>query len=183
MRPFSAVLFLVLLSVMAGCFDRATDEHPSSSYPQLQESEVRGLSLEQIEGLRNGDGMGYALPAELNGYPGPKHVLELADELELNGSQRQATAEIRAQMLERAKATGVELVSAYESLDQEFRSQGIDAERLRNHTERIGSLEGALRSIHMEAHLAMMTVLTHAQILEYADLRGYGSGGHSEHAH
>ncbi len=183
MRTRTAVLVLVMLSGLAGCFDRVNEEHPSASYPQLQESEVRGLTPEQIEGLRNGDGMGYALPAELNGYPGPKHVLESADDLGLNESQREATAKIRAEMLEKAKATGAALVSAYESLDQEFRSQDIDADRLRNHTEQIGTLEGELRAIHMQAHLEMMTVLTHAQILQYSELRGYQSGGHADHAH
>ena len=33
--------------------------------------------------LRAGRGMGLALAAELNGYPGPAHVLELADKLDL----------------------------------------------------------------------------------------------------
>lgn len=183
MRRFSIVLCLVTSIALSGCVDRANDEHPSSSYPGLQESEVRGLTPEEIAGLRNGDGMGYALPAELNGYPGPKHVLELADELELNESQRRSTTEIRAGMLEAAKRTGTDLVEAYEALDAEFRSQNIDAERLRNHTARIGSLDGELRSIHMEAHLAMMRVLTHMQILEYSELRGYRSGGHGQHDH
>lgn len=183
MRTPRAVLVIVMLIVLAGCFDRANEELPRGSYPELQESEVRGLTPEQIEGLRNGDGMGYALPAELNGYPGPKHVLEFADDLGLNESQREATEQIRADMLGKAKTTGAELVSAYESLDQEFRSQGIDADRLRNLTAEIGTLEGGLRAIHMEAHLHMMTVLTHAQILQYSQLRGYQSDGHSDHGH
>jgi len=37
------------------------------------------LSVEQIEQYRAGAGMGYAKAAELNRYPGPMHVLELAD--------------------------------------------------------------------------------------------------------
>lgn len=183
MRARLAVPLLVILVLSAGCFDRANEEQASSSYPQLQESEVRGLTPQQIAGLRSGDGMGYALPAELNGYPGPKHVLELADDLELNASQRQATSAIRATMLGEAKATGAKLIDAYEALDAEFRSKEIDAERLRVHTDEIGALEGSLRAIHMEAHLAMMGVLTHAQILEYSELRGYESGGHDAHAH
>ena len=34
--------------------------------------------------------MGLALAGELNGYPGPKHVLELAAELDLSEDQRRA---------------------------------------------------------------------------------------------
>jgi hypothetical protein len=32
--------------------------------------------------------MGLALPAELNGYPGPIHVLELSDKLGLSAEQK-----------------------------------------------------------------------------------------------
>ena len=144
---------------------------------------MRGLTPEQIAGLRAGDGMGYALPAELNGYPGPKHVLELADELDLNASQKERTSHLRSGMLEEAMSTGEALIAAYEALDEEFRSNEIDEEQLRIHTETIGRLEGELRAIHMSAHLEMMTVLTHAQIAEYSQLRGYGEAAHTSHGH
>lgn len=37
--------------------------------------------------LRSGKGMALALPAELNGYPGPSHSLERADQLKLSPEQ------------------------------------------------------------------------------------------------
>lgn len=127
--------------------------------------------------------MGYALPAELNGYPGPKHVLELADQLGLNASQEEATSVVRAEMLVEAKAVGAQLLQAYRDLDAAFRNQTINAERLEELTQHIGELEATLRAVHMGAHLRMMMIMTHAQILEYAELRGYDSGAHGAHDH
>ena len=52
-----------------------------SPYSGMQSRPIKALSEQQIADLRAGRGMGLALPAELNGYPGPVHVLELADKL------------------------------------------------------------------------------------------------------
>jgi hypothetical protein len=59
-----------------------------SPYAGMQTRAIKALSDQQIADLRAGRGMGMALPAELNGYPGPAHVLELADKLELTPDQR-----------------------------------------------------------------------------------------------
>ena len=61
----------------------------ASPYASLVDREIKALSAEQLANLREGRGMGLSLPAELNGYPGPKHVLELADGLGLTPAQRQ----------------------------------------------------------------------------------------------
>ena len=44
--------------------------------------------------LRAGRGMGLALAAELNGYPGPSHLLELSDRLGLTSDQHSALKEM-----------------------------------------------------------------------------------------
>jgi hypothetical protein len=62
--------------------------HP---YAGLEQRAVKALSEQQIADLRAGRGMGLALPAELNGYPGPSHVLENADALGLSAEQRERT--------------------------------------------------------------------------------------------
>ena len=51
---------------------------PSSPYGGFAERPMKALSAEQIADLRAGRGMGLALAAELNGFPGPVHALELA---------------------------------------------------------------------------------------------------------
>jgi hypothetical protein len=46
---------------------------PSPYVPELA-SPVRGLSAQEVDDLLNGRGAGYARTAELNGYPGPRHM-------------------------------------------------------------------------------------------------------------
>jgi hypothetical protein len=47
-----------------------------SPYREQLASEIRGLTTKEIEDLREGRGMALARAAELNGYPGPRHVLD-----------------------------------------------------------------------------------------------------------
>ncbi|MCX7274130.1 MAG: hypothetical protein NTV19_13305 [Burkholderiales bacterium] len=53
----------------------------------VQARDIKSLSAQQMADLRAGTGMALALPAELNGYPGPSHALELADQLKLSPEQ------------------------------------------------------------------------------------------------
>ena len=53
--------------------------------------------------------MGLALAAELNGYPGPMHVLENADGLALTPEQQQQTKALMQAHKEEAKAIGAKL--------------------------------------------------------------------------
>lgn len=53
-------------------------------YAGMQSRPIKALSDQQLSDLRAGRGMGLALAAELNGYPRPSHVLELANQLGLS---------------------------------------------------------------------------------------------------
>jgi hypothetical protein len=53
-------------------------EMPATPYAGQQTRTIKALSDDEIAALRNGEGMGMAKAAELNGYPGPIHVLSLA---------------------------------------------------------------------------------------------------------
>lgn len=55
-----------------------------------QTHDIKALPSRQIADPRDGRAMGTALPAELNGYPGPMHVVEHADSLALDDAQRSA---------------------------------------------------------------------------------------------
>ena len=59
-------------------------------YAGMQNRPIKALSEQQVADLNAGRGIGMALAAELNGYPGPSHTLELADKLELSADQRPA---------------------------------------------------------------------------------------------
>ena len=59
----------------------------SQPYADMRTRAIKALSDEQIADLRAGRGMALALAAELNGYPGPAHLLELAGQLDLTVEQ------------------------------------------------------------------------------------------------
>ena len=118
--------------------------------------------------------MGFAKPAELNHYPGPGHVLELATEMELTDEQRSEIEAIHAEMKERAIELGEAIIEAERSLDRRFKHQQIDDETLDAATREIAWLYGALRYAHLRAHLATREVLSEDQVARYDRLRGYG---------
>ncbi|HSL84347.1 MAG TPA: hypothetical protein VLF66_16355 [Thermoanaerobaculia bacterium] len=143
-----------------------------------EDREIKALSPEETEELLSGHGMGLALPAELNGYPGPKHVLELADELELSGEQREAVAEVFDRMIRKAIDLGFEVVAAERRLDALFAQAEATPEALRAALETLEALRADLRYTHLAAHLETKALLTEHQVHRYTQLRGYGGEGH-----
>ena len=152
-----------------------------SPYTSYQDREIKALSPEEVAAYRSGEGMGYALAAELNAYPGPRHVLDMADSLGLDQSQRIATSRVLDEMRERAIELGVEIVAMERSLDSLFVEQDISDARLRVILAALGRLEAELRHAHLSAHLEMTAILTEHQRHEYARLRGYGADSGHEH--
>jgi Spy/CpxP family protein refolding chaperone len=98
---------------------------PMTPYAGQQSRAIKALSDEDIAALLKGEGMGYAKAAELNGYPGPKHVLDLADRLKLTPDQRQQVQAIFDRMSASAKPLGAELVERERVLDQLFQKGEI----------------------------------------------------------
>ncbi len=164
--------FLLMVSTTAS----GQDHEHESPYAGMETRDIKALSDADIEGLLTGAGMGYAMAAELNGFPGPKHVLELADELELTDDQRNQTEALFADMQNDAKAFGAELIELEEELDQAFASGEIDAGLVQDMTAKIGAVESLLRASHLRTHLQMTPILTMHQRHLYQELRGYGSG-------
>jgi Spy/CpxP family protein refolding chaperone len=118
--------------------------------------------------------MGLAKAAELNGYSGPAHVLELAAQLELTSEQKTKTEALFETMQARAIMLGKELVQEERALDCLFASRTVSSETLENVLARIGRLQGQVRRVHLDAHLKQTALLTSAQIDKYDRLRGYG---------
>jgi len=150
-------------------------------YAGLQTRSIKALSEQQIADLRAGRGMGLALAAELNGYPGPMHVLELADALDLSGEQRAKVKELFTAMKAEAIPLGERLITQEAELDKAFAGKTITAATLAASTEAIGATHSALRQTHLKYHLFTVEVLTPAQIQRYAELRGYKEGVQHPH--
>ena len=114
-----------------------------------------------------------AMPAELNGYPGPLHVLELAERLELSGAQLRETKRLYAEMQEAAKAHGEKVIESERELDALFAQKKATSHTVSSAVSAVASARGKLRETHLRYHLAMMDVLTPEQVATYNTLRGY----------
>lgn len=148
-------------------------QHAPQPYSGLQQRDIKALSEEQIADLRHGRGMGLALAAELNGYPGPMHVLELQDKLHLTADQHQQFQRLFESMKAEAIAEGEALIAGERALDRAFADGRMTPETLAALTARIGEAQGRLRAVHLKYHLTSADLLSEHQRRRYADLRGY----------
>jgi Spy/CpxP family protein refolding chaperone len=173
MRWLTLLPFALALSTFGGC---ASHSH----YSGLESRDIKTLSAADIEGFRSGRGMGLALAAELNGYPGPLHVLELADRLELTHTQRSATQDLYQRMKKEAVTAGEDFISAERDLNHLFAGKSATPAQLSYALSRVAQANAKLRGTHLQAHLEQVRILTPEQVAKYNRLRGYGgerSGG------
>ena len=71
------VLLLSLLVFGASCSVKHNEHaHSASPYSGEEKRAVKALSDDDLKNYLEGNGMGFAKAAELNGVPGPKHILE-----------------------------------------------------------------------------------------------------------
>ena len=145
----------------------------TSTYTGQEQRTIKALSDEEIRDLLEGRGMGLAKAAELNSYPGPLHVLQLANQLGLSDAQRTASDSLYANMRGKALSIGGQIIEAERTLDRTFADGRIEPAMLRSQVNAIATLQGDLRAVHLEAHLAQRSLLTPEQISRYDVLRGY----------
>lgn len=148
----------------------------ASPYADLADREIKALSPEDVEGLLGGAGLQMALPAELNGHPGPRHLLDMADMLGLTDEQRAAVQAVFDRMQGEARALGAGIVEGERRLDEAFAEGTIDVESLASMVGEIARTRGALRIVHLRAHLEVFPLLTEEQRTHYERARGYGGG-------
>ena len=132
-------------------------------------------SLAQVpqdrDALLNADGMNQASFAEMNGYPGPKYVLDLADKLNLTAEQRKSVQESYTEMITRAKELGKQIVGIEKELNDAFAQGFVNQKSVGNDAEEIGRLRGRLRAIYLVAFMKTKAALNESQIALYRKLR------------
>ena len=166
---------------------KASDE--SAIHSPYAGQEVRGikaLSQDDIEGLLAGAGTpfgGMAKPAELNGYPGPRHVLDAveAGEFELSSEQKQQVEALYEEMRTEAIALGEQIINIEKEIDDAFANKTITDDFLNKKVTESANLYGQLRIVHLKYHLKMVDILTPQQVDQYNQLRGYSSGDPCDH--
>ncbi len=144
-----------------------------SAYGGEQHRAIKALDAREVSALRQGQGMGFAKAAELNGYPGPMHALELAEPLNLSAGQRTATRQLMDEHKTRARAIGETIVEAEAALDRLFAERLATPDRVSGATQRIASLQAQLRAEHLNTHLSQSALMSREQTLRYDELRGY----------
>ncbi len=185
-RPFGA-LRLTLRALLGSLMLAAPAWAEQQPYAGFEAREIASLSAEDQRAILAGEGWGLALPAELNGYPGPLHVLELADALDLTDAQRAEVQAIYDAMKADAQKAGRAYVEAEAMVSHMFAAGHADPQRLEMMLQQSASALAELRAVHLAAHLAVTPMLSDAQKEIYAQMRGYdgghGNAGHGSHAH
>lgn len=173
MRTTAIALLVALLPATPGAAQHEHHARNASPYADQEDSGIAALSLDEVRQLRDGAGMGMARAAELNRYPGPKHVLELAGELGLSPPQKSAVEGVHEEMRQAAVRLGEAIVEREEQLQRRFAHRHIDEALLRRTTSEIAALYGELRFAHLAAHLKTAALLSTEQAERYDRLRGY----------
>ena len=112
----------------------ASTASAQTPYAGMQTRSIKALSEQQVADLEAGRGMGLAMAAELNGYPGPSHVLELADKLELTADQRMRIKAMFDAMKAEAVPLGSKLIEQEADLNKQFASRTVTPESLKAST-------------------------------------------------
>ncbi len=162
-------LGLVFLVIFAAC---SKDAH-QSKYAGQEKREIKSLSPDDIQELKNGGGWGLAKAAELNGVPGPAHILEMGDKIGLSEEQRSKVQTIFLDMRASARTLGKQLISLELDLNKQFSNRTIDQTQLEKLVREIEGVRAKLRIVHLSTHLKTPDILTDGQIARYNELRGY----------
>ena len=182
MRRLGSLLLVVVLGGLAPVV-AVSAAAAQSPHADLARHATKALLAEQIEDLQAGRGMGLALPAELSGYPGPRHVLDLADELDLDADQQRAAQALFDEMQAGAVPLGERIIEGEAALERSFATGEATEAGVHEAVLDLARLQGELRAHHLRYHIVMRELLTPQQIASYQELRGYtvGQGGHAGH--
>ncbi len=169
----SIVVMLFVFSIYAN-----STETPSyqSNYTGQEKRLIKSLSRDDIQQLENGKGWGLAKAAELNGMPGPSHVLQMKTEISLSKDQELKINSLFTDMKSKAIPLGKQLIEYEKQLNDAFENKSITDTQLNLLLDSISQVHKQLRYVHLATHLQTPNILSHQQIEKYNRLRGYQSG-------
>jgi hypothetical protein len=113
--------------------------------------------------------------AELNGYPGPRHILDLGKELGLTTVEKEYIIIIYNDMKREALKLGQEILQIEKTANKLFANKSISDSELQRLIIKSAGNYGKLRYIHLTTYLKMMDILSQEQIILYNTLRDYNT--------
>ena len=171
----TATTLLCLVTLAATAADSSHSHDHGSAYAGQEQRRIKSLSPDDLAELKRGGGWGLAKAAELNGVPGPAHLLEMKDAIHLSPDQIKAIEAVFESMRVAAVAEGKTLIALETRLEDAFRDRSIDDASLQAMLRDIADSRMRLRHIHLSAHLKTPALLREQQIAHYNALRGYGN--------
>ncbi len=172
-RPSARRLLPALAIALCCASPVGAAETHKSPYAGEHTRPIKSLSADDLAELGRGGGWGLARAAELNGMPGPAHLLELKDEIPLAADQVTTIGAIFERMRAEAIAGGERLVAAERALEAAFAGRTVNQRSLQTLLSEVGRARTSLRFTHLAAHLETLPLLTETQIARYNVLRGY----------
>ena len=175
------IALIILSGVLLSACSSGEESAIHSPYAGEEARGIKALSQDDIEGLLAGAGTpfgGMAKPAELNGYPGPRHVLDAteAGEFEVTDEQKAQIETLYKEMRAEAISLGEQIIELEIAVDDAFTNASIDEAFLEENVTKSARLYGQLRVVHLKYHLSMVDILSDEQVAQYNELRGYTSG-------
>ena len=174
MNTKAIIIFLIIVLMPLSTLSAADHSH-KSKYAGEERREIKSLSETDIEELKNGRGWGLAKAAELNGVPGPVHLLEMKKEIGLNPEQIEKIEILYKRMKRQAIPIGLKLIELERKLNNHFANRTITRKLLHKLLGQIAQIQKRLRYVHLSTHLKTPNILTAKQIDLYNKLREYSS--------
>lgn len=132
---------------------------------------IQAYQAEADRVITEGLGFGMAFAADRNGYPGPVHVLELRDRLDLTPEQEAKVVALRDAMFAVSHPAAARLLQAEARLERLFAEARADDTAVRATLAEVERARMEARAVHLLTHLQTRAVLTEAQRRTYHELR------------
>ena len=170
----TVLLISIIISRPICSFADTLHSH-KSKYIGQESQQIKSLSKSDVDDLSNGRGWGLAKAAELNGVPGPVHLLEMKDEINLNSDQIRKIEMLFQKMKTQAIPLGLKIIELEKELNDHFANKSITESKLKSLLDEIAQVRSKLRYVHLSAHLKTPEMLLPKQIRLYNRQRGYSS--------
>lgn len=160
-----------------------TADAADNPYAGQQHRPIKALSDQEVSDYLNGRGIGTSKAAELNHYPGPRHVLDHASDLNLTPQQAASAQQVHDAMTKEARRIGRQIVEKEAELEALYASQQASPDNTQRIVRELASLQAEYRLAHLDAHISMRQLLSPQQIAAYDRVRGYDGTKAAGHGH